>query len=82
MAGVITTTAIAVLQFLPVHAFTVPIAIGIGFGMRNLSRTRNETFRHEIEGFLARECEASKPGQPGPGKAVEAVGNEPDTDED
>ncbi|MGO2542195.1 ABC transporter ATP-binding protein [Specibacter sp. AOP5-B1-6] len=54
MTGAITMTAIAVPQFLPVYALTVPIAIGIRFGMRNRSRTRNETFRHEIEGFSAR----------------------------
>ena len=54
MTGAITMTAIAVPQFLPVYALTVPIAIGIRIGMRNRSRTRNETFRHEIEGFSAR----------------------------
>lgn len=54
MTGAITMTAIAVPQFLPVYALTVPIAIGIRFGMRNRSRSRNENFRMEIEGFAAR----------------------------
>lgn len=54
LAGALTMTAIAVPQFLPVYALTVPIAIGIRFGMRNSSRSRNETFRLEVEGFAAR----------------------------
>ncbi|MFC8304046.1 ABC transporter ATP-binding protein [Specibacter sp. NPDC057265] len=54
MAGALTMTAVAVPQFLPVYALTVPIAIGIRFGMRNRSRSRNETFRLEVEGFAAR----------------------------
>jgi len=54
MAGAITMTAIVVPQFLPVYALTVPIAIGIRYGMRNRSHARNETFRLEVEGFAAR----------------------------
>lgn len=54
LTGALTMTAIAVPQFLPVYALTVPIAIGIRFGMRNRSRSRNETFRLEVEGFAAR----------------------------
>ncbi|POH73724.1 ABC transporter ATP-binding protein [Arthrobacter glacialis] len=54
MTGAITMTAIAVPQFLPVYALTVPIAIGIRYGMRNRSRSRNETFRLEVESFAAR----------------------------
>ncbi len=54
MTGAITMTAIAVPAFLPVYALTVPIAIGIRYGMRNRSLVRNETFRLEIEGFAAR----------------------------
>ncbi|MBP2411982.1 ATP-binding cassette subfamily B protein [Arthrobacter stackebrandtii] len=54
MTGAITMTAVAVPQFLPVYALTVPIAIGIRYGMRNRSRHRNERFRLEVEGFSAR----------------------------
>ncbi len=54
MTGAITMTAILVPQFLPVYALTVPIAIGIRYGMRNRSRTRNEVFRREVEHLSAR----------------------------
>jgi ATP-binding cassette subfamily B protein len=54
MLGALTMTAIKVPQFLPVYALTVPIAIGIRYGMRNRSRARNEVFRREIETLSAR----------------------------
>ncbi|MCT9002425.1 ABC transporter ATP-binding protein [Microbacterium memoriense] len=54
MIGAVVMTAIAVPQFLPVYALTVPIAIGIRYGMRNRSQVRNEVFRREVEGFSAR----------------------------
>lgn len=54
MIGAITMTAIAVPAFLPVYALAVPIAIGIRYGMRNRSKTRNEDFRREVETLSAR----------------------------
>ncbi|MBB4141199.1 ATP-binding cassette domain-containing protein [Microbacterium invictum] len=54
MTGAIAMTAIAVPQFLPVYALAVPIAIGIRYGMRNRSKTRNEVFRREVETLSAR----------------------------
>jgi len=54
MLGALTMTAITVPQFLPVYALTVPIAIGIRYGMRNRSQRRNEEFRREIETLSAR----------------------------
>lgn len=54
LAGAITMTAIAVPQFLPVYALTVPIAIGLRAALRRRSRVRNEAFRKEMEGFAAR----------------------------
>ena len=54
MIGAIAMTAIAVPAFLPVYALAVPIAIGIRYGMRNRSKTRNEDFRREVEVLSAR----------------------------
>ncbi|WP_026923708.1 ABC transporter ATP-binding protein [Glycomyces arizonensis] len=54
LIGAITMTAIAVPQFLPVYALTVPIAIGLRAALRRRSRARNEAFRKEMEGFAAR----------------------------
>ncbi|MCD0447127.1 ABC transporter ATP-binding protein/permease [Glycomyces sp. A-F 0318] len=54
LIGAITMTAIAVPQFLPVYALTVPIAIGLRAALRRRSRARNEVFRREMEGFAAR----------------------------
>ncbi len=54
MLGALGMTAITVPQFLPVYALTVPIAIGIRYGMRNRSQRRNEVFRREIETLSAR----------------------------
>ncbi|HEU5130259.1 MAG TPA: ABC transporter ATP-binding protein [Glycomyces sp.] len=54
LAGAVTMTAIAVPQFLPVYALTVPIAIGLRAALRRRSRARNEVFRREMEGFAAR----------------------------
>lgn len=54
LTGAVAMTAIMVPQFLPVYALTVPFAILIRHGMARRSRTRNETFRREMEGFAAR----------------------------
>src|SRR5690606_20969532 len=54
MLGALSMTAIAVPQFLPVYALAVPIAIGIRYGMRKRSQSRNEAFRREIETLSAR----------------------------
>ena len=54
MLGALGMTAITVPQFLPVYALAVPIAIGIRYGMRNRSQSRNEVFRREIETLSAR----------------------------
>ncbi|MEU6861316.1 ABC transporter ATP-binding protein [Glycomyces sp. NPDC046736] len=54
LAGAVSMTAIAVPQFLPVYALTVPIAIGLRAALRRRSRARNEVFRREMEGFAAR----------------------------
>lgn len=54
MIGAISMTAVTVPQFLPVYALAVPIAIGIRYGMRNRSKTRNEVFRREVETLSAR----------------------------
>ncbi|WP_026930885.1 ABC transporter ATP-binding protein [Glycomyces tenuis] len=54
LLGAITMTAIAVPQFLPVYALTVPIAIGLRAALRRRSRARNEAFRKEMEGFASR----------------------------
>ncbi|RRR98247.1 ABC transporter ATP-binding protein [Glycomyces terrestris] len=54
LTGAITMSAIAVPQFLPVYALTVPIAIGLRAALRRRSRARNERFRREMEGFAAR----------------------------
>ncbi|MFC7788383.1 ABC transporter ATP-binding protein [Microbacterium sp. MAHUQ-60] len=54
MLGALSMTAIAVPQFLPVYALAVPIAIGIRYGMRKRSQSRNEVFRREIETLSAR----------------------------
>ncbi|MQM26292.1 ABC transporter ATP-binding protein [Glycomyces albidus] len=54
LVGAITMTAVAVPQFLPVYALTVPIAIGLRAALRRRSRARNERFRREMEGFAAR----------------------------
>src|SRR5688572_23421129 len=54
MIGALAMTAIAVPAFLPVYVLAVPIAIGIRYGMRNRSKTRNEDFRREVEVLSAR----------------------------
>lgn len=54
IVGAISMTAVAVPQFLPVYALAVPIAIGIRYGLRKRSRTRNELFRREVETLSAR----------------------------
>ena len=45
-------TAIAVPQFLPVYALTVPIAMLLRVRHARRSRERNETFRREVEALL------------------------------
>lgn len=54
LLGAITMTAILVPQFLPVYALTVPIALVLRWALSRRSRTRNETFRREMEGLAAR----------------------------
>lgn len=54
MIGALAMTAIAVPQFLPVYGLAVPIAIGIRYGLRKRSRSRNELFRREVEVLSAR----------------------------
>jgi len=54
LVGAITMTAIMVPEFLPVYALAVPFAILMRQAMARRSRTRNERFRREMEGFAAR----------------------------
>jgi len=54
LIGAVTMTAIAVPQFLPVYALAVPIALILRGVLSSRSRTRNEVFRREVEGFAAR----------------------------
>jgi ATP-binding cassette subfamily B protein len=54
MIGALAMTAIAVPQFLPVYGLAVPIAIGIRYGLRKRSRSRNELVRREVEVLSAR----------------------------
>lgn len=54
LIGAITMTAIAVPEFLPVYALAVPIALLLRWALSRRSRSRNEVFRREVEGFAAR----------------------------
>jgi ATP-binding cassette, subfamily B, bacterial len=54
LIGAITMTAIMVPEFLPVYALAVPIALILRWSLSRRSRTRNEVFRREMEGFSAR----------------------------
>lgn len=54
LVGAVTMTAIAVPQFLPVYALAIPIALILRGVLSSRSRTRNEVFRREVEGFAAR----------------------------
>ena len=54
LIGALTMTAILVPQFLPVYALAVPIAMGLRWSLSRRSRSRNEVFRREMEGFAAR----------------------------
>ncbi len=54
LIGAVSMTAIAVPQFLPVYALTVPIALVLRTALGRRSRRRNEALRREMEGFAAR----------------------------
>ncbi|MEV0622001.1 ABC transporter ATP-binding protein [Nonomuraea sp. NPDC050404] len=54
LIGAISMTAIAVPQFLPVYALTVPIALVLRTVLGRRSRRRNEALRREMEGLAAR----------------------------
>ncbi|TYB60273.1 ABC transporter ATP-binding protein [Nonomuraea sp. PA05] len=54
LIGAISMTAIAVPQFLPVYALTVPIALVLRTALGRRSRRRNEELRREMEGLAAR----------------------------
>ncbi|WP_049566937.1 ABC transporter ATP-binding protein [Nonomuraea sp. SBT364] len=54
LTGAISMTAIAVPQFLPVYALTVPIALVLRAVLGRRSRLRNEVLRREMEGLAAR----------------------------
>ncbi|WP_231917792.1 ABC transporter ATP-binding protein [Microbacterium pygmaeum] len=54
LIGAISMTAIMVPEFLPVYALAVPIALILRSSLSRRSRTRNEVFRREMEGFSAR----------------------------
>lgn len=54
LIGAISMTAIAVPQFLPVYALTVPIALVLRTALGRRSRRRNEALRREMEGLAAR----------------------------
>ncbi|WP_402465535.1 ABC transporter ATP-binding protein [Isoptericola aurantiacus] len=51
LVGAISMTAIRVPEFLPVYALVIPTALLIRRTMARRSRTRNEQFRREMEGF-------------------------------
>ncbi|TMR24860.1 ABC transporter ATP-binding protein [Nonomuraea zeae] len=54
LIGAVSMTAIAVPQFLPVYALTVPIALVLRTVLGRRSRHRNEALRREMEGLAAR----------------------------
>lgn len=54
VTGALVTTALAVPQFLPVYALTIPMAVLLRTFMARRSRNRNEQFRREVEQFSAR----------------------------
>jgi ATP-binding cassette, subfamily B, bacterial len=54
LIGAVSMTAIAVPQFLPVYALTVPIALVLRTALGRRSRRRNEELRREMEGLAAR----------------------------
>ena len=54
MLGAIVMTALAVPEFLPVYALTIPLAVLLRFVLARRSRERNESFRREVEHFSAR----------------------------
>ncbi|MGW4797185.1 ABC transporter ATP-binding protein [Nonomuraea sp. MG754425] len=54
LIGAISMTAIAVPQFLPVYALTVPIALVLRTALGRRSRRRNEELRREMEGLATR----------------------------
>jgi len=54
LIGAVAMTAILVPAFLPVYALVVPIALLLRWVLGRRSRSRNEVFRREMEGFAAR----------------------------
>ena len=52
--GAVVMTAIAIPQFLPVYALTIPLAVGLRHVLGLRSRRRNEEMRREVERFSAR----------------------------
>ncbi|GAA4905801.1 ATP-binding cassette subfamily B protein [Nonomuraea thailandensis] len=54
LIGAVSMTALAVPQFLPVYALTVPIALVLRTALGRRSRRRNEALRREMEGLAAR----------------------------
>ncbi len=52
--GAIVMTAVAVPEFLPVYALTIPLAVLLRYMLARRSRERNESFRREVELFSAR----------------------------
>nr|WP_240972475.1 ABC transporter ATP-binding protein [Nonomuraea sp. FMUSA5-5] len=54
LIGAVSMTAIAVPEFLPVYALTVPISLVLRAALGRRSRRRNEELRREMEGLAAR----------------------------
>ncbi|MGR6918105.1 ABC transporter ATP-binding protein [[Actinomadura] parvosata] len=54
LVGAVSMTAIAVPEFLPVYALTVPISLVLRAALGRRSRRRNEALRREMEGLAAR----------------------------
>ncbi|NNH22989.1 ABC transporter ATP-binding protein [Pseudokineococcus marinus] len=54
VVGAVVMTAVAVPEFLPVYALTVPLAVGLRYVLGRRSRLRNQDLRQEVERFAAR----------------------------
>ncbi|GIG30121.1 hypothetical protein Cma02nite_27210 [Cellulomonas marina] len=54
VTGAVVMTALAVPQFLPVYALTIPLAVVLRYVLGLRSREYNATFRREVEHFSAR----------------------------
>ncbi|WP_432506009.1 ABC transporter ATP-binding protein [Kineococcus arenarius] len=52
--GAVVMTALAVPQFLPFYALTIPLAVLLRYVLAKRSRQRNEELRREVERFSAR----------------------------